>query len=325
METIKKVLLVHGDQSASRTLTLLLAEAGYYVRSYSEPAAAIAAVQDERFDLSLVAESLPKMDSSGLVDALKTRRPGMAVVLLVKQLGLSSMINSIRMSVTDVLAPGDDWALVVRRINAILRPGGRRSTLEMSPEGIAEVEAILSNAGNASSGAGPGESRRVAEIRLREEAIRLRMGQIRLEREQRQLQEEMELLREQEANLRTYEQRLRAMITEAGDDRKRSSSPWMSHEPGQQDRPLDAAWLQVDRAADMLQAERRSFNDERLVLKEELARMRAREEELQKKEQSLAAREAQLAPTQVEAAPARATFSQAPLKAVKAIFTNDKK
>ena len=69
------------------------------------------------------------MSSFGLIEALKKLQPSLAVLLLVNQLELPSVIKGIRVAVTDVLAPGNDWALVLQRVNAILRPGqsvGRR-------------------------------------------------------------------------------------------------------------------------------------------------------------------------------------------------------
>jgi prefoldin subunit 5 len=155
--------------------------------------------------------------------------------------------------------------------------------------------------------------------------MELRLGQIRLEREKRELQEEMELLREQEANLRTYEERLRAMGEAAGDGQVPKIFVPVSREAPQRNGSLADAWARVDRETDTLQAERRNFNDEKLVLKEEFVRLRALEEELRQREENLAARAVQPAVPQVQAAPpVRSSFSQAPLKAVRAIFTNSR-
>lgn len=467
MNSVKKVLVVHGDQSASRTLTLLLAGAGYYVRSCAHPDEAIEAARGEWFDLSVVADPLPEMSSFGFIEALKKLQPSVAVFLLVNQLELPAVIKGIRMAVTDVLAPGSDWAFVLQRVNAILQPD-RPSSGEVTPEELARVEAILAEAGRESAEAGSagagqaglagdprvelvrltrqrdslksmverlamektsleadlrkqqaqqtdaarqltelnevrsereivaaaqaavdekaravaearealaaertalaaerargrpeGEVQRLKteealtderqsldsnrsdlwaeEVRLKAVAAKVRQGEERLAIDRRQLQEDIDLLREQEANLREYEQRLRAMSAEAEAERVQKAAPRLSRDPFQRDATLEVAWNRLDRAVDMLEAERRSFCGEKLILKEELARLKAREEELQQKELVLEAREAQgghgiqaaqaapVAATLGEPERSRPSFTRTPFKVAKAIFSNPKK
>ena len=64
MNFVKKILLAHGDEKARRTLTLLLAGAGYDVRPCGCSEMALEAARSEWFDLSLVADPLPEMSSS---------------------------------------------------------------------------------------------------------------------------------------------------------------------------------------------------------------------------------------------------------------------
>jgi len=460
MNSVKKVLLVHGDPAASRTLTLLLAGAGCYVRSCAQPDAALEAAHGEWFDLALVADPLPEMSSFGFIEALKKLQPSVAVLLLVNQLELPAVIKGIRVAITDVLAPGGDWALVLHRVNAILQPDRPSLPGGATPAQLAEVEAILSGADGetadaASPGAGHGggandlraevvrlarqrdslksmmerlaqektaleaelrkqlmlqtdaarqrtelaevrsereivaaaqaavdekaravtEARealarerealaaeraqgrpkgevqrlktaealsderqvlenkradlRAEEVRLREEAVKVRLGQVRLDIDRRRLQEEMELLRVQETNLRAYEQRLRIMGTEAEAERVQSAAPRLSRDPFQRDAKLEATWTRLNRAMDMLEAERRNFSGEKLVLKEEFAQLKAMQGALQRREQILENREAQVvAPAcspPAEAVPVRTSFTHAPFQAAKAMFTSSRK
>ena len=80
---------------------------------------------------------------------------------------------------------------------------------------------------------------------------------------------------------------------------------------------------------DMLEAERRSFSGEKLILKEELAQLKATQEALQQRKQILEIREAQMAtPVSVPPAdpvPPRTSFTHAPFKVAKAIFTSSRK
>ena len=418
MNFVKKILLVHGDSNSRRTLTLLLAGAGYDVRPCEQPEAALEAARSEWFDLSLVADPLSEMSSFDFIEELKKLQPSVAVLLLVNQLELPSVIKGIRLAVTDVLAPDGDWKLVIQRVNAILRPGETAAPVDLTSEELAEVEAILSRmeqgstppmvlapdvvvpAGDlreelvrlareredfrktaerlaqektalevelkaqlarradvarqeeellelrserevvtAAQAAVDEKARSIAaarqelareraelaaeraqglttevaqrlqtedalareremledlrldlradDVRLREEAVKLRQAQTRVDSDRRQLQEDLELLREQEANLRTYEQRLRSMSAEAEADRVLSAAPHMSRDPFQRDATLEIAWTRLDRAMDMLEAERRNFSGERLAMKEDMERLEQKEETLQQREKTL--------------------------------------
>ena len=143
MNFVKKILLVHGDTKARRTLTLLLAGAGYDVRPCGRTEVALETAHSEWFDLSLVGDPLPEMSSFSFIEALKKLQPSVPVLLLVNQLELPSVIKGIRLAVTDVLAPGGDWALVMERVNALLRPGEAPVPLDFTSEELAEVEGIL--------------------------------------------------------------------------------------------------------------------------------------------------------------------------------------
>jgi hypothetical protein len=72
---------------------------------------------------------------------------------------------------------------------------------------------------------------------------------------------------------------------------------------------------------DLLEAERRSFTDEKLAFKETLARLEQKEKNLQSREVLQAKQEQERnAPP-----PPRPSFTHEPFKAAKAIFTSDKK
>jgi DNA-binding response OmpR family regulator len=143
MNFVKKILLVHGDAKARRTLTLLFAGAGSDVRSYGRSDGALEAARSEWFDLAVVADPLPEMGSFEFVSALKKIQPSVAVLLLVNQLELPSVIKGIRLAVADVLAPCGDWTSVMQSANAILRPDEAPPQTDLTAEELAEVEAIL--------------------------------------------------------------------------------------------------------------------------------------------------------------------------------------
>jgi CheY-like chemotaxis protein len=454
MNFVKKILLVHGDTKTRRTLTLLLAGAGYDVRPCGRSEVALETAHSEWFDLSVVADPLPEMSSFGFIEALKKLQPSVPVLLLVNQLELPSVIKGIRLAVADVLAPGGDWVLVMDRVNAILRPGEAPAQLEFTPEELAEVETILAKGSDVTistipfvadlppqagvlreelqrlarersdfkktaerlaqektsleaelktrlarhtdvarleaelgklrsehevvtaaqaavdekaraltaareqlareraalateraKGLPAGDAQRLKsmeeltreremledvrldlraeDVRLREEATKARLAQILLESERRQLHEDMELLREQEANLRAYEQRLRTLPAEVEAARVHRAAPRLPFDQFQYDASLEAAWNKINRAMDLLEAERRSMTDEKLAYKETMARLEQKEQSLQSQEAQLAKHEQSL--NTPPPPPPRPSFTREPFKAAKALFTSDKK
>jgi len=449
MNFVKKVLLVHGDQKARRTLTLLIAGAGYDVRSCERAETALDAARSEWFDLTLVADPLTETSSFDFIAALRKIQPSVRVLLMVNQLELPSVIKGIRLAVTDVLAPEGDWPSVLQRINALLRPGEAPANADLTPEELAEVEAILAKvdagaAAPAASGApaqadalrdelqrlacerddfkklaerlaqektaleaelkarlaqnadvaqleaelaelrserevvaaaqaavdekaralaaareelsqeraalaseraqglSAGDTARLKsmeelarerslledlrldlraeDVRLREETTKVQQVQAALEVDRQRLKEDMDLLREQEANLCAYEQRLRTLTAEAEADRVHRAAPRLSREPFVRDPSLEEAWAKVSKALDLLEAERRNFTDEKLVLKEEKERMQGWEDRLKEAEAKLAERELAL----TAAKPSRPSFTQQPFKAAKAILVGSK-
>ncbi len=447
MNFVKKILLVHGDAKARRTLTLLFAGAGYDVRAFGRADESLEAARSEWFDLAVAADPLPEIGCFDLVGELRKIQPSVAVLLLVNQLELPMVIKGIRLGVADVLAPGGDWLPVIQRVNALLRPGEPAAPAELTPEELAEVEAILSRfdtarpeggapadaaapaaavreelerlarerdefrktaerlaqektaraaeakaqqvldadvarmqeelmtlrserevvaamqaavdeksrsllqsreelaqdraalAAERAEGMSSGDAQRLKsmeeiaqqretledlrldlraqEVRMHEEAQNMQQMQTRLDAQREQLDEDLELLKEQETNLRSYEQRLRSLTAEVEVTRVQRAAPRPSRDPFVRDPSLDEAWNKVNRATDLLEAERRSFNDERLVLVEEKKRIEEWKARLEQIEAQLNAAAAN--------AGARPLFTREPFKAAKAMFTPGKK
>lgn len=447
MNFVKKILLIHADEKTRRTLTLLVAGAGYDVRSYGNPDAALEAARSEWFDLCLVTDPVVEGSSFDFIAALRKIQPSVPVLLLVNQLELPSVIRGIRLAVSDVLAPNGDWAAVVARINTMLRPGETSTPTDLTPGELAEVEAILEKldaristeraeeeapgslreelqrltrerddfkqtaqrlaqektaleaelrshlarkndaihleaelaalrcehevvtaaqqtvdekaralaaarqelareraalAATPAPGLSPDQAQRLKsmdelardrdlledlrldlraeDVRQREEGARLHQARVQLEADHRRLQEDLDMLREQETNLRAYEQRLRDLTTEAEAERVRRVAPRPSRDPFARDPSLEDAWNKVNRAIDMLEAERRNFTDEKRAFKDEQRKVHEWAARLTEAEATLAAQEQVLS----ERA-ARPTFTRQPFKAAKAMLSGPRK
>ena len=107
------------------------------------------------------------------------------------------------------------------------------------------------------------------EARLRDETARIQHENTQLAQERRRWHEDLDLLREQENNLRDYEARLRQLQAQLEADRVLwfSARP-QSRSPFHDDAAVKAAWEKLQRATDLLEAERAVFRDERMAMRE---------------------------------------------------------
>ncbi len=120
------------------------------------------------------------------------------------------------------------------------------------------------------------------ENRLREEATRLQQEASNIAQERRRWHEDLDLLRVQESNLREYENRLRQLQAQLEADRVNwFSARHQSNSPFQDDAALTSAWEKLQRATELLEAERAVFRDDRLAAREHEADLKRREAKLQ--------------------------------------------
>jgi FixJ family two-component response regulator len=150
MNLVKKILIVHGDAKMKRRLVLLLADAAYDLRSFTEGDAALETARVEWFDLALIDAHLTGQASFDFVEALKKVQPTVPVVMLVPQLELPLIVKGIRMGLSDVLPTANDLRPLLRRVNNLLKPNQQASTDESSltPVEMADAEAVLQVLGN---------------------------------------------------------------------------------------------------------------------------------------------------------------------------------
>lgn len=132
------------------------------------------------------------------------------------------------------------------------------------------------------------------ETRLRESTIQLQQESAQLARERRRWHDDLELLREQEKNLRDYENRLRKMQAQLEADRVlwfSSQSPAASAASVLDNDALREAWQKLQRATELLEAERSHLKEDRLRLLE-------LQKDLARREQALEARESRVSATE---------------------------
>jgi DNA-binding response OmpR family regulator len=150
MNLVKKILIVHADAKMKRRLVLLLADAGYDLRSFTQTEAALETARVEWFDLALVDAQLSGVQNFEFVESLKKIQPTVPVVVVVQQLELPLIVKGIRMGLSDVLPIANDLRPLLRRVNSLLRanPTPNADDEQLTPSELAEAEAVLQVLGN---------------------------------------------------------------------------------------------------------------------------------------------------------------------------------
>ncbi|HEY0943774.1 MAG TPA: response regulator [Opitutaceae bacterium] len=174
--------------------------------------------------------------------------------------------------------------------------------------------------------------------RLRQEAGRLQQESMQIALERRRWHDDLDLLRAQESNLRAYEDRLRQMQARLEADRvswgQNRTEP--SRSPFRDDSSVHAAWEKLQRANELLEAERAVFRDERMALRDYDVSLKQRETKLKELETKLTEQEKRLrglppppppsASTAATAAPTSAfrSLTHAPFGLAKSIWGKGK-
>ncbi len=201
MNLVKKILIVHADAKMKRRLVLLLADAGYDLRSYVKTEPALETARSEWFDLALVDAQFCSGSDFSFVEGLRKIQPTVPVVLVVPQLDLSLIVKGIGMGLSDVLPANNDLRPLLRRVNSLLRPNSGRPGEEeaLTPTELAEAEAVLQALGSTSA-ASAGETTGAASewrqelVRNAKEHAAMKTKAERLEHEKSVLESELKTL-----------------------------------------------------------------------------------------------------------------------------------
>jgi len=201
MNLVKKILIVHADPKMKRRLVLLLADAGYDLRSYVKTDIALETARSEWFDLALIDAQISGAQDFTFVEGLRKIQPTVPVILVVPTLDLSLIVKGIGMGLSDVMPANNDLRPLLRRVNSLLRPNSGRPGEEeaLTPTELAEAEEVLRAlgqapaAGNAESSASSSEWRQELVRNAKEQAT-LKAKTERLESEKTALESELKTL-----------------------------------------------------------------------------------------------------------------------------------
>lgn len=259
MNLVKKILVVHGDPKMKRRIVLMLADAGYDVRSFVKGEGALETARVEWFDLALIDAHLTGGPSFELVEALKKIQPTVPIILTVPQLELPLIVKGIRMGLSDVIPANSDLRPLLRRVNSLLRPNHGTGAEEefLTPTELAEAEAVLQVLGD------PGPSASADPFNTPE----LRQELLRGEKERSELESKAERLAHEKAAL---EAELKTLLSQTADAARLQSE---FKELRTQREMAAAAQAVIDQKARAIAEARSEMARERNALEEERKRL----------------------------------------------------
>ncbi len=260
MNLVKKILIVHADAKMKRRLVLMLADAGYDLRAFTESGTALETARVEWFDLALVDAQLSGAQDFEFVESLKKIQPTVPVILVVPQLELPLIVKGIRMGLSDVLPVGNDLRPLLRRVTNLLRlptPVAADEDL-LTPGDLAEAEAVLQTIGTSDTTqtADPFNTPDLRQELMRgaKERAMLEAKAERLEHEKAALEAELKTLLSQNADTLRVQNEFAELRTQ------REMAAAAQALIDQKARALAEARSELDRERSALEEERRKLN-----------------------------------------------------------------
>ena len=98
-----KVLVIDDDPSICKTVGLLLEDHGYGPRTYTDPDEAIAAAEQESYQIALIDLRMPKMDGVEVIEGLKKIDDRMSCIVMTAYPDLESARETMRRGTCDYI------------------------------------------------------------------------------------------------------------------------------------------------------------------------------------------------------------------------------
>jgi len=463
MKLVKKILIVHAEARLRRRAVMMLAAAGFDVRTASNADEALKEAKAEWVDMVVIPNRLQDHDGRELAEEMRKIQPTLLVMLTVSQVNFTLAYQSVKVGIVDVIPMDEDPSPLV---SAICTHFGVTPESEISAEEFQKAEAVLdciAGVGPRSASKAPfdirgaenasemvrlarehaemetqleralherkafetqlktllcqgeelrridkesgdmksqrelievalnaisGKARQIEESRnrlglererldsdrakldqnthphqadeaaLAAEKHRLKTWQHRLTREEEELRaqtsllnqeksqlavekrnwhRDLETLREQEQNLRHYEARLRDYQARMESERILPTQPNPALKHSAEDPSSRDAWIKIQRASDIIEAEKSHLREDRLALRDWELNLKQKEEQLAKRERKLSESIATSVPAAVKmeapskdearhhgAMDAVKNFTMAPFSSAAAVFKGKK-
>ncbi len=125
MKEKSTIALVDDERNILNSLRMALEAEGYKVRTYSDGAAALEALNEEPVDLGIFDIKMPRMDGMELLRRVR-QQSDMPVIFLTSKDEEIDELFGLKMGADDYIAKPFSQRLVVERVKAVLRRAGAR-------------------------------------------------------------------------------------------------------------------------------------------------------------------------------------------------------
>src|SRR3978361_95430 len=133
------IALVDDDQNILASVTMLLEQEGYHVKSFSDPAAALTALASAPPDLAILDIKMPRMDGLELLRRLRQGASDMPVILLTSKDEEIDELMGLNAGADDYIRKPFSQRLLLERVKAVLRRSDSHKPTPGSPEGKKEA------------------------------------------------------------------------------------------------------------------------------------------------------------------------------------------
>jgi len=115
------IALVDDDKNILASVSMLMEQEGYHVRSFSDPAAALTALTTTPPDLAVLDIKMPRMDGLELLRRLKQVSPDLPVIFLTSKDEEIDELMGLNAGADDYIRKPFSQRLLLERVRAVLR------------------------------------------------------------------------------------------------------------------------------------------------------------------------------------------------------------
>jgi two-component system, OmpR family, response regulator ChvI len=132
------IALVDDDKNILASVSMLLEQEGYHVRTFTDGAAALTALTTTPPDLAVLDIKMPRMDGLELLRRLRQANPELPVIFLTSKDEEIDELMGLNAGADDYIRKPFSQRLLLERVRAVLRRAEGRGTLPAAP-GAAEA------------------------------------------------------------------------------------------------------------------------------------------------------------------------------------------
>ncbi|MEI7790178.1 MAG: response regulator transcription factor [Alphaproteobacteria bacterium] len=137
------IALVDDDKNILASVSMLLEQEGYHVRTFSDPAAALTALAPAPPDLAILDIKMPRMDGLELLRRLKQGSPDLPVIFLTSKDEEIDELMGLNAGADDYIRKPFSQRLLLERVRAVLRRAEGKHTPVVAGAEAPKTEALV--------------------------------------------------------------------------------------------------------------------------------------------------------------------------------------